>query len=71
MTEVERRFEEDSRWLGNPLEARVHLVEARFWDRTGEYEQALHRTILERGEGSRERCEDSLVEVAGRLARVR
>ncbi|GBG91577.1 hypothetical protein CBR_g52612 [Chara braunii] len=70
LSKVEGRFEEDSRWLGNLLEAKVHLVEARFWDRSGEYEQALRRTILEQGEGFRERCEDSLVEAAERLARV-
>ncbi|GBG64002.1 hypothetical protein CBR_g40247 [Chara braunii] len=36
-----------------------------------EYEKALRRTILDRGESSRERCEDSLVEAVERLARVR
>ncbi|GBG61214.1 hypothetical protein CBR_g19747 [Chara braunii] len=44
LLEVERRFKEDSRYLGTPLTSRTHLVETRFWDRSAEYKEVLRRT---------------------------
>ncbi len=71
LLEVERKFEEDSRCLGTPLTSRTHLVETRFWDRTGEYEEALRQTLRRNREAGRARCEESLVEAAERLTGVR
>ncbi|GBG85253.1 hypothetical protein CBR_g39819 [Chara braunii] len=71
LLEAERRFEEDSRYLRTSLTSMTHLVETRFWDRTGDYEEALRQTLREDEETGRARCEDSLVEAATRLAGVR
>ncbi|GBG88921.1 hypothetical protein CBR_g48533 [Chara braunii] len=51
--------------------SRTHLIEIRFWDRTGEYEEALRQTLRGDREVGRIRCEDSLVEATARLEGVR